>query len=75
MKKYPDWFIRAMKTFVQTFGGIVIPEVCILLNGGFPESWPAVWAILSPIIASGLSAAICALWNIVLEYLKDEEEK
>ncbi len=65
-----DWLERAIKTFVQTFFGVVIPEACILLNGGFPESIEAAWIVLSPVVAAALSAAICAVWNIINEHLK-----
>ncbi len=65
-----DWMIRAIKTFVQTFFGVLIPEVGILLSGGFPESIEAAWLVLSPVVAAALSAAICAVWNIVNEHLK-----
>lgn len=66
-----DWLIRSLKTFVQSFGGIVIPELCyILANKGFPENWSVFWATIAPIVASALSAAICAAWNIILERLK-----
>ena len=68
-----DWLIRSMKTFVQTFGGIVIPEVCDILSHGFPEDWSVLRACLAPVIASALSAAICAVWNIALEKLKEGE--
>ena len=65
-----DWMVRAIKTFVQTFFGVLIPEVGILLNGGFPESIEAAWLVLSPVVAAALSAAICAAWNAVGEKLK-----
>lgn len=65
-----DWMIRALKTFVQSFFGILVPELCILLNGGFPESLNAAWLVMSPVIASALSAAICAVWNIINEQLQ-----
>lgn len=65
-----DWMIRAIKTFVQAFFGVLIPEVCILLNGGFPESIETAWVVLSPVIAAALSAAISAVWNILNERLK-----
>lgn len=74
MKKCPDWLVRALKTFVQTFGAILIPEVCILLANGFPSGWTAAWGILSPIVASALSAAICAAWNIILEKLGETDK-
>lgn len=73
MKKTPDWLIRAAKTFIQAFGGVLIPEICILLSGGFPADISAAWKIFSPILAAALSAAIAAVWNIILEKLKEEE--
>ncbi len=65
-----DWMIRAIKTFVQAFFGVLIPEICVMLNGGFPESIDAAWLILSPVVAAALSAAISAVWNIINEQLK-----
>lgn len=65
-----DWLIRTIKTFVQSFFGVLIPEVGILLNGGFPESIDAAWVALAPVVAAALSAAICATWNIISEKLK-----
>ena len=62
-----DWMIRALKTFVQAFFGVYIPAVCALLSGGWPESLSAAWAVLAPAAAAGLSAAIAAVWNFVLE--------
>lgn len=67
MKKMPDWLIRSLKTFAQTFGGVLIPELCAILSNGFPANWSVLWACLAPVIASALSAAICAVWNIILE--------
>lgn len=64
-----DWLVRAIKTFVQAFFGVLIPEVCIVLNGGFPESIDAAWIVLSPFVASALAAAISATWNIINERL------
>ena len=72
--KLPDWLIRTIKTFVQSFFGVLIPEICIILNGGFPDSVSALWKVLSPIVAAALSAAICAAWNIINERLKGGEE-
>lgn len=66
-----DWLIRALKTFVQAFFGVLIPELCAILNNGFPENWGVLWATLAPFVAAALSAAICAVWNIILERLGD----
>ena len=67
-----DWLVRALKTFVQAFFGVLIPEVCLILNGGFPESMEATWLLLSPVVAAALAAAISAAWNIIAERLNAE---
>lgn len=72
LKRQPDWLIRALKTAVQAFGSVLIPEVVVLLKGGWPESWGVLWAVLSPVICTALAAAICAAWNIILEKLKED---
>lgn len=66
-----DWMIRALKTFVQTFFGVLVPEVVAVLSHGWPESWNALWAYLAPVVAAALAAAIAAVWNIVLERLRN----
>ena len=66
-----DWLIRALKTFVQAFFGVLIPELCVILNGGFPENIETTWVIFGPIVAAALSACISAAWNIISEKLKE----
>lgn len=68
-----DWMIRAIKTFVQAFFGVLLPEICILLNGGFPDSFSTAWKVLSPVVAAALSAAISAVWNSILEAQRKKE--
>lgn len=75
MKQIPDWLIRTIKTFVQSFGGVLIPEICIMLNNGFPADISTAWKILAPVVAAALSAGICAVWNIIKEKLQEEPEK
>ena len=65
-----DWMIRAIKTFIQAFFGTLIPVICALLSGGFPESWNSAWVVLAPAVAAALSGGISAVWNIMLERLK-----
>ncbi len=74
MKNIPDWLVRTIKTFIQSFFGVLIPEICIILNGGFPADISTLWKVLSPIVAAALSAAICAAWNIINERLKEDDE-
>ncbi len=73
MKKLPDWLIRAIKTFIQAFFGVLIPEIVAMLNNGFPPDWKTVWVILAPTVAAALAAAIAAVWNIILEHLKEDK--
>lgn len=69
----PDWAIRALKTAAQAFGSVLIPELVVVLNGGWPESWGVFWACMAPVVSSALAAAICAVWNILLERLRTEK--
>ena len=75
MKKLPDWLIRALKTAVQAFFAVLIPEVVTVLQHGWPESWNALWGYLAPVVSAALAAAICAAWNIILERLRDSKGK
>lgn len=72
LKNQPDWLVRALKTAVQAFGGVLVTEIAGILKSGWPESWSILWAALSPIISAALAAAICAGWNIILERLKED---
>lgn len=69
-----DWIIRALKTFVQSFLGVLIPAIAAMLSNGWPESTHAAWVVLAPTIAAALSAAISAVWNITLEKLNHPAE-
>ena len=70
MTKMPDWLVRAVKTFVQAFFGVLVPEVVVILQHGWPESWSALWGYLTPIVTAALAAAISAVWNILLEAMR-----
>ena len=72
--KMKDWQIRALKTFAQAFGGVLVPEVVMILSTGMPESWSKTWTLLAPVICAALAAGISAAWNIILEKLKEETD-
>lgn len=67
MKLWPDWLIRALKTFVQAFLGVMIPAIIGILNGGLPVDWGAVKITIASALMAALAAGISAVWNIVLE--------
>lgn len=71
--KLKDWQIRAIKTFVQAFGGALVPELVMILSTGVPESWTKVWTLLAPVICAALAAGISAAWNIISAKLREEE--
>ena len=67
MKHWPDWAIRAAKTFVQAFLGVLIPALVGVLNGGLPVDWGAVKVTIASALMAALAAGISAVWNIILE--------
>ncbi len=66
-KGWPDWAIRAVKTFVQAFLGVMIPAIIGVLNGGLPLDWGAVKVTIASALMAALAAGISAVWNIALE--------
>ena len=68
-----DVVIRAAKTFVQAFFGVFIPEIVVILQGGFPESISRLWALAAPIVAAALAAGISAAWNTINNKLNSSE--
>lgn len=67
-----DWLIRTIKTFVQAFGGVFIPEFCLILSGTLPSDFVGWKMVMAPLICSALAAGIAAAWNIILEHMKGE---
>ena len=72
--KMKDWQERALKTFIQCFGGVLVPEIVILLNN-MPMDVDTIWKVLFPIICSALAAGIAAVWNIILQELKKSKKQ
>lgn len=71
MKNLPDWFIRTIKTFVESFLGVFLTALVPILNNGWPENWKVIWLLVPPALAAGITAA----WNYYLQYKKDSEVK
>lgn len=75
MRKIEDIWPRALKTFLQAFFGVLIPEVVALLNGAqLPEgNW---WvAVVLPIICASLASGISAGWNTIQNYFAGKVEE
>lgn len=67
-----DWIKRALKTFVQAFLGTFIVTCNIDLTGAVPSSWGEAWVLIAPAVSAALSAAVCAVWNYILENMEDK---
>ena len=80
-KKIPDVLSRAVKTFFQSFFGVVVPEVCaILMNiaNGKPISeldWDKWYIYVIPVVCAGLAAGLSAVWNGIINATSKEEVK
>ena len=74
MKYWADWAIRAAKTFVQSFLGVMVPAFCAILAIGWPESFSKLWIPLIPTIPAALASGIAAVWNIILEDMRKHPE-
>lgn len=70
-----DWMVRALKTFVQAFFGVLIPEFVVIIRDGSMMGWSKMWTLLVPVLCAALAAGISAAWNIISEVLKKQEEE
>lgn len=64
--KINDLWSRALKTFVQAFFGVLIPQLVLILSNVYEYDWNRwyVWAL--PIITGALAAGISAGWNALI---------
>ena len=67
-----DWMIRALKTFIQAFFGILVPELVLFLNGSLPKDFEGMKVMMIPMLCSALAAGISAMWNYTSEKMKTE---
>jgi len=66
-----DVIIRAVKTFIQAFAGVLVPEICIILQGHeLPIDITGWRALIIPLLCSALAAGISAVWNTILNKSK-----
>ena len=64
--KIKDVGMRALKTFVQAFFGVLIPEVCVILSKITEYDWSQWYVWMLPIVCGALSAGISADWNGII---------
>lgn len=64
--KIKDVGMRALKTFVQAFFGVLIPEVCVILSKVTEYDWSQWYVWMLPIVCGALSAGISAAWNGII---------
>lgn len=64
--KITDLWQRAGKTFVQAFGGAIIPQIVLILTNVLDYDWAnwLTWGL--PIITGALAAGISAAWNALI---------
>ena len=73
-KRYiDDIWPRALKTFVQAFLGVLVPELVALLQTGIEpgQEWVA---IVLPIICASLASGISAAWNVLNNWLLKDSD-
>jgi hypothetical protein len=63
--KLKDWQVRAIKTFIQTFIGTLIPSICLAIGDSMPTNLTGWKTLLVPLVCSATSSAISAAWNII----------
>jgi len=71
--KIKDVGSRALKTFVQAFLGVLIPQIVMMLNNYMDFDWSA-WTTYLPIITGALAAGISAAWNGIINASSDKKE-
>ena len=72
--KINDLWQRALKTFVQAFLGVLIPQIVMMLNNYAEFDWSK-WTTYLPIITGALAAGISAAWNGIINATDKKELK
>ena len=71
--KINDIWSRALKTFIQAFFGVLIPQVVAMLNDYMSFDWSN-WTTYLPLITAALAAGISAGWNALINASNKDEE-
>lgn len=70
-----DIIIRALKTFVQAFMGVIIAESGAILTTALEwKDLKSIGAAFAPIIIAAISAGLSAIWNYLLTKFNTDGE-
>lgn len=69
-----DCLIRAIKTFVQAFLGVLIPKLIVVLEEA-PNLLSLNFEFIYALLPAALAAGISAVWNIWLHLAKESRER
>lgn len=74
--KITDIKSRCIKTFFQSFFGVLIPELVIILQDitVITLTWSSLWYLGAPLIAASIAAGLSATWNLVNNWLLEDNE-
>lgn len=67
-----DVLDRALKTFIESFLVVFVPELVMVLQNVFEYDWSRWYIWLVPIICGCLGTAISVTWNSIENYLKSK---
>lgn len=74
MRRIEDLKSRIFRTFLQAFGGVLIPELVAILNGTIPLEGNWLMAVVVPIFCASLAAGISAVWGVIQNYFAGKVE-
>lgn len=69
-----DVLDRAVKTFIESFLVVFVPELVMVLQNVMEYDWSKWYIWLVPILCGCLGTAISVTWNTIENYLKNKRQ-